>query len=94
MLVLTDLLAIPNYFLSWVLKNFDEEGNMIRLEGESVLPLTSEDVLRVYGLPQGPKKIELEKEKKVFIRILISANSSPNTNHYIVKSLVAFTECR
>ena len=64
MLVLTNLLTIPNYFLNWVLKNFDAEGNMIRLEGESVLPLTSDDVLRVYGLPQGPKKIDLEKEKK------------------------------
>ena len=62
--MLSNLLTIPNYFLNWVLKNFDAEGNMIRLEGESVLPLTSDDVLRVYGLPQGPKKIDLEKEKK------------------------------
>ena len=64
LLNLSYIVSIPNYFLVWAMKNFEEDGCYIRLDGDFRLKLTEDDVERVYTLPRGPKKINLEKEKK------------------------------
>jgi hypothetical protein len=42
---------IHTFFVEWIVKHFEKENMWIRLGRTDVLPLTEQDVHRVYGLP-------------------------------------------
>ena len=64
MLQLSELKLIPAYFLEWIMENIDEKGESIHLGEGKIWTLCEEDVERVYKIPRGPLKIDLEKESK------------------------------
>jgi hypothetical protein len=51
---------IHTFFVEWVVKHFERENMWIRLSKTDVLPLTKEDVHRVYGLPMSGEQINVD----------------------------------
>ncbi|CAL1394267.1 unnamed protein product [Linum trigynum] len=47
--------------ISWLSENFDAKTMSIQMMGGRVLRFTADDVSRIYGLPRGPQKVNVDK---------------------------------
>jgi hypothetical protein len=56
--------------VEWVVKHFEKENMWIRLSNTDVLPLTEEDVHRVYGLPMSGEQINVDRCSEAAIKRL------------------------
>ncbi|CAJ2650006.1 unnamed protein product [Trifolium pratense] len=59
MLHICNWTKIHTFFVDWVVRNFEKKHMRIRLSKTEVLPLTEDDVHRVYELPMAGKQINI-----------------------------------
>ncbi|KAK2362967.1 hypothetical protein QL285_087987 [Trifolium repens] len=61
---------IHTFFVEWIVKHFEKENMWIRLSKTDVLPLTEQDVHRVYGLPMSGEQINVDRCSEAAIKRL------------------------
>jgi hypothetical protein len=59
---------IHTFFVEWIVKHFEKENMWIRLGRIDVLPLTEQDVHRVYGLPMSGEQINVDRCSEAAIK--------------------------
>ncbi|KAK2409127.1 hypothetical protein QL285_044578 [Trifolium repens] len=61
---------IHTFFVEWIVKHFEKQNMWIRLGKTDVLPLTKQDVNRVYGLPMSGERIIVDRCSEAAIKRL------------------------